>query len=234
MAESRAEKHPHIPIRHVMDRIVLGGSDGVIEMIAMTAALNGAGVGVRTILLAGFAFAVAGALSMFFSTYLSRRSELDALRIDVARERMEIETEPEEERAELEELLKKEGYAQREIDVIMSRLVKDKKMWLREQLSHELGVRMEDLQSDPLTRPTSAGLSFLALSLLVLSPYALGLGLGVALVLSVGLSLAALFALGSRALVPRHFSLAGGLESAGIGALAAGLLYGVGLLVSAL
>lgn len=74
----------------------------------MTAALNGAGVAFRTILIAGFAFALAGGISMFFSSYLSSRSEMDLLRIDVRRERMEIETEPEEEKAELEELLKKE------------------------------------------------------------------------------------------------------------------------------
>lgn len=76
--------------------------------MAMTAALNGAGVAFRTILIAGFAFALAGGISMFFSSYLSSRSEMDLLRIDVRRERMEIETEPEEEKAELEELLKKE------------------------------------------------------------------------------------------------------------------------------
>ncbi|HXY56295.1 MAG TPA: VIT1/CCC1 transporter family protein, partial [Nitrososphaerales archaeon] len=70
MTQGRLEKHPHIPARNVLDRIVLGGSDGAIEGLAMTSALNGAGVGLPTIALAGLAFALAGAISMFFSNYL--------------------------------------------------------------------------------------------------------------------------------------------------------------------
>lgn len=217
-----------------MDRIVLGGSDGAIESVAMTAALNGARVGFGTILIAGFAFAAAGALSMFFSTYLSSRSELDALRTDVQREKMEIETEPEEEKAEMETLLRKEGYGQKEIDVIMAKLVKNKEMWLREQLRMELRVHIEDLESDPLTRPSAAGLSFLLLALVVVAPYGFILGQVMALAVSIALCVLALFALSSRVFVPGHFRPIEGLESALVGLAAAALLYGLGLVISTL
>ena len=120
---NQVEKHPHIPARNVLDRIVLGGSDGAIEGLALTSALNGAGLGYGAIALAGVAFALAGALSMFFSSYLSRRSELRSLKVDMTRERMEIETEPEEEKAEMRELLKKDGYGEKDVEVIMQRLV---------------------------------------------------------------------------------------------------------------
>lgn len=232
MPETGAEKHPHMPVRQVIDRIVLGGSDGAIEGVAMTAALNGAGIRFQTIVLAGVAFAIAGAFSMFFSNYLSRKSELDALRVDMERERLEIETEPEEEKAELEDLLRKEGYAKNEVDVIMARLTKDKEMWLKEQLDHELRVHIEDLESDSVMRSAAAGITFLALALLVISPYSLGWGHAVTLALSVALSLGALFALGSRSFIPRHFNLRSGVVSALIGALAAALLYLIGVIVS--
>jgi VIT1/CCC1 family predicted Fe2+/Mn2+ transporter len=198
----------------------------------MTAALNGAGVAFRTILIAGFAFALAGGLSMFFSSYLSARSEMDLLRIDVKRERMEIETEPEEEKAELEELLKKEGYDQKEVDVIMERLVKDKELWLRTQLIHELRVHMEDLATNQLVRPSSAGIAFFILALIALSPYEFTSGYLPALLLSVVLSLTALFALASRVFTPSHLNLRAGLVSVAVGGFAAGLLYAVGLLIS--
>ncbi len=200
----------------------------------MTAALNGAGVASRTIILAGFAFAVAGALSMFFSSYLSTRTEIDSLRIDMEREKMEIETEPEEEKGELEGLLKKEGYGQEEVDVIMARLVKDKEMWLREQLRHELHLHVEDLAANPLRRSASAGTAFFLFALVALVSYGLGEAHVAALVSSAALSLAALFVLGSKVFTLRHFAPKPGLESAGIGALAAGLLYLFGLLVSGL
>ena len=212
----------------------MGGSDGVIESVAMMSALNGAGIAFQTILVAGFAFAIAGGLSMFFSSYLSSRSEMDMLRIDISRERMEIETEPEEEKAELEALLKVEGYEQKEVDVIMQRLVKDKELWLRTQLSHELRVHMEDLATDPLRRPAAAGAAFFFLALLALSPYSFASGYRAALLLSVSLSLIALFALSSRVFTPRNFNLKTGLESVAIGAVAAVLLYGVGLVVSSI
>jgi VIT1/CCC1 family predicted Fe2+/Mn2+ transporter len=223
-----------MPARHVIDRIVLGGSDGAIESVAMAAALNGAGVGFGTILIAGIAFAIAGAISMFFSNYLARRSELDALRVDIEREKMEIETEPDEERAELEELLRRDGYGQKEVDVIMGKLVGNKEMWLREQLRRELRMHTEELASDPFVRPSSAGFSFFLLALLALAPYWFARGQLEALALSVLLSMVALFALSSRAFVPKHFNAAAGLESAAVGAAAAGILYYIGLLISRL
>ncbi len=215
-----------------MDRVVLGGSDGAIEAMAMTAALNGAGVAFHTILIAGFAFAVAGGLSMFFSSYLSSRSEMDLLQIDIRRERMEIETEPEEEKAELEELLKKEGYDKSEVEVIMGRLVKDKELWLRTQLNHELRLHMEDLATNQLARPGSAGIAFFILALVALSPYGFISGYLPALLISVGLSLTALFALASRVFTPSHFNLKAGLESVAVGGAAAGFLYALGLIIS--
>jgi VIT1/CCC1 family predicted Fe2+/Mn2+ transporter len=229
---NESEKHPHIPARNVLDRIVLGGSDGAIEGLATTSALNGAGLGFGTIAVAGCAFAVAGAIAMFFSSYLSRRSELRSLDIDISRERMEIETEPDEEKSEMRELLKRDGYKEEEVDVIMQRLTKDKELWLKEMLRRELKVNIEDAGSDPFAWPLYAGAAFLLLALLAVSPYLFGLTRADALVASVSLSLGALFALGSRAFVPRNFDPMAGVESALVGGVAGGLLYLVGIVIS--
>jgi len=226
------EKHPHIPARNVLDRIILGGSDGAIEGLATTSALNGAGVGSGTIALAGFAFAVAGAIAMFFSSFLSRRSELRSLQIDINREMMEIETEPEEEQGEMRELLKKDGYDAQEVEVILQRLMENRNLFLKEMLRRELGVNVEDVGSDPFVRPLFAGITFLLLALLAVSPYAFPLPRADALLTSVSVSLAALFALGSRAFVPKNFNFRAGVESALVGGAAAGLLYLIGIAVS--
>lgn len=234
MAEGQNEKHPHIPGRQHIDRVVLGGSDGIIESIATTAALNGAGVDFRTILIAGFAFALAGGLSMFFSNFLSGRSELDSLRIDIERERMEIETEPEEERKELERLLAEEGYEETEIDVIMNRLTKNKEMWLKVQLQHELHLHAEELSSSPARRALPAGVAFFLLAALALLPYLASIGRLTALLASAALALVALLALGSGMFTLRNVNVRAGLESAAIGAGAVCLLYLAGLLVGQL
>ena len=215
-----------------MDRIVLGGSDGAIEGLALISALNGAGLAYGTITLAGVAFALSGALSMFFSSYLSRRSELKSLKIDMTRERMEIETEPEEEEAEMRELLRRDGYGEREVEVLIQRLVSDKDLWLKEMLRRELRLNVEDVNADRLLKPLSAGAAFLLLALMAVSPYAFAIPRLDALVASVLLSLAALFSLGSRAFLPRSFDPTTGLEYALVGALAGILLYLVGVFVS--
>lgn len=229
---NQGEKHPHIPARNILDRIVLGGSDGAIEGLAMSSALNGAGLGFSTIRVAGLAFALAGAISMFFSTYLSRKSELESIRIDTTRERMEIEIEPEEEKREMEELLKKDGYKDDEIKVIMMRLAKDKNLWLKEMLRRELRVDVEEVQTNLFARPTAAGVAFFLLAILAISPYTFSILRIDALFASVSLSLVALFALGSWVFIPRNFRPMAGLESALVGGLAGALLFLVGLLVS--
>ena len=234
MGEADKEKHPHIPARNLLDRIILGGSDGAIEGLATTTALNGAGVGLGTIALAGFAFALAGAIAMFFSSYLSRRSELRSLQIDINREKMEIETEPEEEQGEMRDLLRKDGYDAREVEAILQRLKKDRDLFLKEMLRRELGVNIEDVGSDPFVWPLFAGITFLLLALLTVSPYAFSLARTDALLTSVAFSLAALFALGSRAFLPRSFNIKAGVESALVGGGAASLLYVIGIAVSRL
>ena len=198
----------------------------------MTAALNGAGVSLNTIALAGLAFAVAGAISMFFSNYLSRRSQLESLKIDITREKMEIETEPEEERREMIDLLKKDGYSDAEVRVIMERLAKDKGLWLKEMLRRELKVNAEDSGKERYSGAAAAGIAFLLLALAVVSPYVVAAQRLDVLGASVAISLAALFALGSRAFVPRNFRPRAGLESAAIGVLAGAALYLVGTLLS--
>lgn len=229
-----SEKHPHIPARAIFDRIVLGGSDGAMEGLAMTAALNGAGLAFGTITLAGLAFAIAGAISMFFSSFLSRRSEISSLKIDLAREKMEIETEPEEEKSEMRGLLRQDGYDEKEVEMIIGRFEKDKGLWLREMLRREIKVNPEDVRGGAYSRPTFAGLAFFLLALLAVGPYAFSLPRESALIASVSLSLGALFALGSRVFIPRNFRPLDGLESALVGGAAGVLLYIAGILISKL
>lgn len=227
------EKHPHIRARRVIGRVVLGSSDGIVESISATSALNGAGLNFSTILLAGFSLALGGALSMFFSNYLFTKSELDLLQRDIQREKMEIETEPEEESIELEQFLKKEGYHEKEIDVIMNRMKKDKELWLRAQLRHELHVNADDVRSDSLSKSLPAGITFLLGATIPLLPYLFQVQHYFALIVSVTLSLVTLFVLGTTKFVSlKQISIKNGLEMVSIGAAAAFLLYLLGQTVA--
>jgi VIT1/CCC1 family predicted Fe2+/Mn2+ transporter len=233
LERERKEKHPHIRARDIIHRIVLGGTDGVIESVAVTAGLNGAGLAFSSIRLAGVAFAFAGAFSMFFSSYISERSEQEALRKDIDRERMEIETEPEEEKAELEQLLREEGYKDKEVATIMGRVTVDKELWLRVQLRLELHKNAGDVNVNPLRGAGPAGLLFFLGAALPILPYLFPLGRSVALLASLTLALVTLFLLGGTKFTTlKEIDVRAGLEDAAIGGFAAVLLFVIGHLIS--
>jgi vacuolar iron transporter family protein len=97
---SRLRAHPE---RHLVSRIgwlraaVLGANDGIVSTASLI-------IGVATAsgaLIAGAAGLVAGAMSMAAGEYVSVSSQSDTEQADLARERAEIESDPEEEHNEL-------------------------------------------------------------------------------------------------------------------------------------
>lgn len=227
------ERHPHIGGRGPATRALLGATDGLIEALAASVALNLAGVEYRAILIAGLALALGGALSLFQGSYVSSRLELDLLREDVQREAMEIETEPEEERRELEELLSKEGYSQKEIGVMMKRITSDRELWLRTQLLHELHLHIDELRRSPGKEGAIAGASFFASAALLLLPYLLLAPRAVALIATTVGAILALFVMGATGLVStKIYSLKRGLQIALTGAAVAGIVFLLGSLLA--
>jgi VIT1/CCC1 family predicted Fe2+/Mn2+ transporter len=93
--------------RHNIGRIgwlraaVLGANDGIVSTASLVIGVAAASAGKAEILLAGFAGLAAGALSMAAGEYVSVSSQADTEKADLARERKELETQPE---FELDEL----------------------------------------------------------------------------------------------------------------------------------
>jgi VIT1/CCC1 family predicted Fe2+/Mn2+ transporter len=93
--------------RHAIGRIgwlraaVLGANDGIVSTASLVVGVAAAGADKPAILLAGFAGLAAGALSMAAGEYVSVSSQSDTEQADLARETVELATQPE---LELEEL----------------------------------------------------------------------------------------------------------------------------------
>lgn len=79
----------------------MGANDGILSTASLIAGVAAGSGDKSTILLAGFAGLVAGALSMAAGEYVSVSSQADAERADVERERSELAENPEAELAEL-------------------------------------------------------------------------------------------------------------------------------------
>jgi vacuolar iron transporter family protein len=93
--------------RHKIQRIgwlraaVLGANDGIISTASLILGVAAAGVSSNSILIAGIAGLVAGAMSMAAGEYVSVSSQADTERADLEREREELATDPKHEQAEL-------------------------------------------------------------------------------------------------------------------------------------
>jgi vacuolar iron transporter family protein len=80
---------------------VLGANDGLISTSSLVVGVASASSTREPVLLAALAGLVAGALSMAAGEYVSVSSQADTERADLVRERRELATDPESERAEL-------------------------------------------------------------------------------------------------------------------------------------
>jgi vacuolar iron transporter family protein len=96
----------HLEI-HRTDRIgwlraaVLGANDGIVSTASLIVGVAAAEASRGSILIAGVAGLVAGAMSMAAGEYVSVSSQSDTENADLARERKELDTTPEAELAEL-------------------------------------------------------------------------------------------------------------------------------------
>ena len=228
---SFGEKHEHIRGRGLISGAALGLSDGLVTNLAFLAGFAASIDDIGIIRYAGIAAMLAGSVSMFFGALLAARSEHDLFRADRSREASEIESEPEEERAELREFYLEKGLNEDEASMVISKVTSDKKRWLEDILIHELHVHESGLEN-PFRVALVTGASFLLGALVPLSSYLLISTRGTAMLGSITLSLIFLFGAGAwkGQLVGRKVWRAG-LEMLLIGIVASALLYAIGKFV---
>jgi vacuolar iron transporter family protein len=88
---------------------VLGANDGIVSTSSLIMGVAAADASFHTIMVAGIAGLVAGAMSMAAGEYVSVCSQSDTERADLARERVELEQDPEMEQAELAAIYETRG-----------------------------------------------------------------------------------------------------------------------------
>jgi VIT1/CCC1 family predicted Fe2+/Mn2+ transporter len=90
---------------------VLGANDGIVSTASLVLGVAAAGADSQSVLVAGVAGLIAGAMSMAAGEYVSVSSQADTERADLARERKELAEDPDLEHAELAAI-----YVQRGLD----------------------------------------------------------------------------------------------------------------------
>ncbi|NTW70262.1 MAG: VIT family protein [Chlorobiaceae bacterium] len=221
---------------HRSDRIgwlraaVLGANDGTISTASLLIGVAAAGSSEGSVLLTGVAGLVAGAMSMAAGEYVSVKSQADTENADLAREKRELEEDPEHELDELTAI-----YVGRGLEEPLARSVAislTQKDALGTHARDELGIT-ETLRARPIQAAFSSALSFIAGAVIPIGAAVLAPSAYIAEVTS-ATALVALVFLGGLAAYAGGASLVkGALRVAFWGALAMGLTAGVGRLFGA-
>jgi VIT1/CCC1 family predicted Fe2+/Mn2+ transporter len=211
--------------------VIFGVSDGLVSNLSLVMGVAGAASDNRSfVLLAGIAGLLAGAFSMAAGEYISMQSQRELFERQIALERAEMEAMPEEEEAELAASYRAKGFTHDEAARIAHRIFEDPETALDMLVREELG-----LDPDELGSPWgAAGGSFVAFAIgasIPVIPYLL-IGGPAALLISLGLSLIALFAVGAAvSLLTGRGLIFSGFRQLGIGLAAALVTYVIGSII---
>ncbi len=136
---------------------VLGANDGIVSTAGVIVGVAAAHGSASSILIAGVASLVAGAMSMAAGEYVSVSSQSDTEKADLAREKHELETNIEFEREELTQI-----YINRGLDRPLAEQVSQQLMAHNALDAHardELGI-LEHIRARPLQAAIASALAF--------------------------------------------------------------------------
>jgi vacuolar iron transporter family protein len=131
---------------------VLGANDGIVSVAGLVMGVAGATTDRHTILVAGLAGLVAGALSMAAGEYVSVSTQRDTEQALLAKERAELAEEPEEELAELAGLYVEKGLSEETARQVALELTEHDALAAHAEV--ELGI-----DPDALTSPWQAAIA---------------------------------------------------------------------------
>jgi VIT1/CCC1 family predicted Fe2+/Mn2+ transporter len=209
---------------------VFGVSDGLVSNTALVMGFAGSGTSPGVTLLAGIAGLLAGSFSMAAGEYISMSSQREMYQHEIALEESELIEKPEEERAELVLIYRAKGLPRSDAEHMADRIMTDRSIALDTLAREELGLDPESLGS-PWGAAVSSLLAFAIGAFVVVIPY-LFTGGTTAMIIAIALATCAAFGVGASigALNGRPV-LRSGLRQVIVGALAAGVTYGVGHLI---
>jgi len=207
---------------------VFGAMDGLVTNISLIAGVGGGGVAPHNIVLTGAAGLVAGAISMGLGEYTSVRAQNEQIATEVAKERHELERNPEAEADELAEIWIARGLPPELARQVAQTLGKNPAEAVRVHAQEELGIDPDESPS-PWVAASSSFVCFSAGALVPLLPYLLG---STSLWLALAAGAVGLFVAGAliARFTGRRWWLSG-LRQLALGVAAAAATYGIGALI---
>ncbi len=223
-ARAGGDSHRHISW---LSDVVLGGQDGLVNVLGMVLGVVAASGDARVVLAAGLAAGFSGSISMAAVAYTSTRAAADLFQSERAREYRHIAASPDRERDEVREIYARKGFSGELLDRIVETITNDKDVWVAIMMMEE--HRLTDVdRASSLRSAAVVGASSFVGSLVPLGPF-LFLPLHAGAWAAAALAAGTLFALGVyKATVTVGSRVKSGLELAAIGSTSAAVGYAVG------
>jgi VIT1/CCC1 family predicted Fe2+/Mn2+ transporter len=216
----------HFRANETVRDIVIGMSDGLTVPFALAAGISGlAGAATKIVVTAGLAEIAAGSIAMGLGGYLAARTDFEHYVTEKQRENWEIDHLPDREKEEVAEVFHKYGMQDVHIQPILDAMSKNRQQWLDFMMRFELGLEAPNPKRARISALT-IGLSYIVGGFIPLSPYLLIHNLFTALLVSIIVTLIALFLFGY---IKGRFTgtkpLRAGLQTVLVGGLAAGVAF---------
>jgi VIT1/CCC1 family predicted Fe2+/Mn2+ transporter len=207
---------------------VLGANDGLVSNLSLVMGVAGAEFSRGSILIAGMAGLLAGAISMALGEWLSVKSSRELYEHEMEVEARELDEHPESEAEELKLIFEAKGMEKETAADLAAQLVKDKEKALETMAREELGIDPEEMGGSPMAAAAASFFLFAVGAILPPLPFFF-FGGWIGIVASLTLSGIGLFGLGAATtLMTGKTVTSAGMRSLTIGLAAAAVTFAIG------
>lgn len=213
---------------------IYGVNDGLGAVFGIVSGVAGATNNQQHfILISGLAGMIASSLSMGAGAYLAVKSEGEVYEAEIAREKAEIEENPEEEIEEMSLFYQLQGFSPEESQKMAERLAEQPEQMVQAMAQSELGLS-EHRFPNPWKSSASAAISTAIGAFIPIIPFFFMSGIA-AVLAAFAISIVAHFAVGAlKSLITIRSWWASGLEMTLVGVIEAAVTYSLGLAFGAL
>lgn len=210
-----------------MREVVFGMEDGMVSSLGAITGIATATGDHFVVILSGMVVIAVESISMGVGSYLSNKSEVDVTQRKIHEEKIELKEDPEAERDELRDIYIRDGWPEQLAETMATTASQDHDLFLNEMKAHELYI-IDDEKDNSMKKGIVMFFSYVLGGLIPLIPYLI-LPLASAIVISIGITLIGLFALGSYTTrYTKRSWWKAGLEMLGLASAAAVVGYAVG------
>ena len=213
---------------------IYGVNDGLGAVFGIVSGVAGATNNQQHfILISGLAGMIASSLSMGAGAYLAVKSEREVYEAEIAREKAEVEENPEEEIEEMSLFYQLQGFSPEESQKMAERLAQDPDQMVQAMAQSELGLSEHNFPN-PWKSSASAAISTAIGAFIPIIPFFFLSGVA-AVVWAFAISILAHFLVGAvKSLITLRSWWASGLEMTFVGIIEAAVTYGLGLAFGAI